>query len=285
VKQLSYGLKLSEEYNLYCQIHKSKRIDLSGTIWDYIVAGQGKETIFIIPGGTGRTKDIFQYVLALEKNYRIIAVELPTNIFTIEDAINGVIEILNAESIDKVHFIGFDAGSMIEQQFVQNYPEKALDIVLIHTVVPNKWTAKWIGKYVRIHNFLPSFLYSNISKYFFTKWMQKYLDASQEVQNFWINHYADSFSKETENNRVRIIMDYLKNYDIAPGGPDNWSGKMLIIESEKDKISGKEEIRKQIRETYPHAEYFTFSDGDQITNEIFKAEKIISLIKNFLKVV
>ena len=279
---MEYQSRLLEQYNQYCQKHKSKEIEISGKTLDYIVGGQGKETIFIIPGGTGRIEDVFQYILALEEEYRVIAMTIPTNVTTIKESENSIMAILNAESIQKAHFIGFDMGSMIGQQFVHHYPEMAMNIVLIHTLVPNNSIAKLFGKAVTVDSLIPSFLYSKITKALFSKVLKNYLDASQEVKNFWINHYVDSISKEREHNRVRISMDFLKNYYFTPYDLDSWSGNVFIIESEKDKVLGKKEILEQVREIYPQAKFYTFHEGNQIVNEIFKSTTITSLIKDFL---
>jgi len=195
---------------------------------------------------------------------------IPTNVTTIKESENSIMAILNTESVKKAHFIGFDVGSIIGQQFVHHHPDKAANIVLIHTLVPNNSIAKLFGKAVTVDSLVPSFLYSKITKALFLKILKNYLNASQDVKNFWINHYSDSISKERENNRGRILMDYLKNYYFTPYDLDNWSGNVFIIESEKDKVLGKKEILEQVREIYPQAEFYTFHEDIQIKhNNLF----------------
>ena len=60
----------------------------------------------------------------------------------------------------------------------------------------------------------------------------------------------------------------------------DWSGKILIIESDDDPaISARD--RSLLKSTYPHAQVHTFADAGHASS-IVRREEVLSVIKTFL---
>ncbi|MBC8460259.1 MAG: hypothetical protein H8D67_19920 [Deltaproteobacteria bacterium] len=75
--------------------HPYKELDINGSCWRYISCGHGSKTLLFLPGGFAKADMWFYSILALEKDYRIIAPDAYTlqGTFAMGDVCCAILEI------------------------------------------------------------------------------------------------------------------------------------------------------------------------------------------------
>ncbi|HVD45266.1 MAG TPA: alpha/beta hydrolase [Rubrobacter sp.] len=66
-----------EELRKFRATHQPKHITVKGVNWDYIVSGEGGETLLLLPGGAMVGEAGFTRIPAFEDRYRVIAPDYP----------------------------------------------------------------------------------------------------------------------------------------------------------------------------------------------------------------
>ncbi|CAA9389830.1 MAG: Homoserine kinase [uncultured Chloroflexia bacterium] len=110
---------------------------IDGVCWEYISAGDHAQALLLLPGGPGRGETSFQYILAFESDYRVIAPSYPACITAVDALVDGLVMLLHAEGIERTHVLGGSYSGMIAQCLLRRYPELVDRLVLSDTGTPN----------------------------------------------------------------------------------------------------------------------------------------------------
>ncbi len=270
--------------------NKSRDVLVSHAMWEYFIGGtRNKEVILVIHGGGGTAESLFRYIMAFEDNYQVIAPTIPSNVSTVEDAMNGIEAVLDSEAVEKVHIFGVSMGGMIGQCLVRRHPEKMLTLTLFHSMLPSK---DYAGKFRK-----RSFVLSLSPRWFITasgrRWMKKQIrkeavNAAPGEEDFWLSYFdkfyrSDIATKEYFVSRSRILVDYYQNYRFNPDDLIDWPGRIFIIESENDQIVNQQE-REKLKQMYPKARVHTFRGAGHLGGGLFNVETTVSMVKDFLAV-
>jgi len=84
--------------------HALKHIELDGTSWNYVVVGNGNETILFLHGMAGAFDIWWQVIEALRDRFKIISVTYPIA-GSLEELSRGIMAVLEKESVS-----GFNVG-------------------------------------------------------------------------------------------------------------------------------------------------------------------------------
>ncbi|MEO0571241.1 MAG: alpha/beta hydrolase [Bacteroidota bacterium] len=222
--------------------------------WHYVSLGKGKKTLLFLHGMGGAYDIWFQQINELKTDFKIISLTLPT-VHSLEEAANGIIQVLNEEDIKKVCFIGTSMGGYIGQYFLDKHPDRLEKIVLGNTFPPNGFFIKQNGGMRKIVPFLPEWLVmDNFRKNASTNVIPS-SENSKLVEAYLLEQYSGLMSKRQFIGRFDIVLEH---FEMNNNSNVRYIPK-LIIESDNDPLITKE-LRQLLKENFKEAEVFTFSE-------------------------
>ncbi len=121
--------------------YPTKAVFVNDKPWEYLVLGQGENTIVFLHGMTGAYDIWWQQMEVLQEQYRVISMTYPAA-ESLNDMAGGVMVILEAEGVNQVHLVGSSLGGYFAQYLVANHPDKVLSAVLANTFPPNDLIAE-----------------------------------------------------------------------------------------------------------------------------------------------
>ncbi len=250
-----------------------KTIIINHVEWKYLITGPGGKTILFIHGMGGAYNLWWQQVEYFQDDYKIITFSLPPEIDNLEDAANGIIEILNKEGINELYVAGTSMGGYIAQYLANIMPEKIEKLVLSNTFPPNTLLEKQNKSRIKIVPYLPEIV---IHKFAGLQLRNSILPAAKHPELLAEFLPALPFSKKQFVNRSYIVFD---KFTPRPGNYEIKRIQKLIIESDNDPLVDKL-LREQLKETYNDAMVYTFH-GEGHFPYINAAEKYNSVLKRF----
>ena len=276
-----------ERLKKFRSAHPHKYLMVDDTNWKYISCGQGKETLLLLTGGTGIGEAMGFVFVPLEAKYQIVCPTYPS-VTTMGELADGIIKILEAEGIDRFNILGQSFGGILAQVIAHKYPDKVNKMILSHTTTTSPpvdqaikaESLKKIEKKEKILSFLPFGIFRLIAKWK----ISKLISTDMKEKEFWDAYFHEMLSnmkKEALTSLSKCMIDFGQNYTFSRDDLANWSGKILILESDNDPFFHSAE-KKALKELYPQARVHAFHGTGHLTL-IANREESLSIIRNFLQ--
>ena len=236
------------------EAHPVRTLELRGVKWNYVIRGDGPETILFLHGMTGAYDIWWQQMEALQDEYRVISVTYPA-VDALEEMEQGVMAVLKAEEVDHFYVVGSSLGGYFAQYLVKKYPNIIWGAVFANTFPPNDIIAdnnKTIGALLP---YLPEWLVMNVLSGSIEKSVYPASGYSELVRAFGLEQTYGRMSKTQVLGCYRCVIEPFETPDMAVLGIP-----VMIIEADNDPLVD-ESLREQLKETYPTAEVVTLSNG------------------------
>ncbi len=266
-----------------------KKIEIDDVIWSYISCGKGKKSILFLTGGSSVGDGWAFHIIAFENDYRCISVDYPA-VSDIRSLIKGIVDILNAEGIDKVHIIGQSFGGIIGPCFAYHYPEKVDKMVLSHTIanlessdqIERERNIKKTERNTKIIRLIPKWIFYRVA---LRRMNKHFMNLDNKNSEFLKAFFTETIKYRTTKKQViatsLIMIDYMRNYILSAEDFDNWTGKVFILESESDQAIKTEE-KQPLKSLFKNVKVHTFKgEGTSHLSLFNKREEFISLVKEF----
>ena len=264
--------------------HVTKHIFVNGIEWEYIVSGKGASTILLLPGALSTAESMFHIIKALEKKYRVITPSYNLS-QTMIGLCEGIERILSEELADEVHIIGSSYGGLVAQYFVRKFPDKVKNIVLAHSFIIKQGLERILRIASKLVQIAPKNLLKVLLKLKVKKHLINKLKSTNHIEKeFWWVYYSKAIDSGflinvlIHQNKTLLECTMLPTFN--QNDLQNWHGKVLIIESENDRVVSKKD-RNNLKSIYPNGEVYTFKDAGHMSF-ITKRETIIKIINIFL---
>ncbi|MEW5827895.1 MAG: alpha/beta hydrolase [Chloroflexota bacterium] len=229
--------------------HPPKTLAVEGRDWEYISAGNGERTILFLHGMTGAADIWWQQISHFEPDFRIIAVTYPA-LGTLAKMEQGVLGILKAEGVDQFYLVGTSLGGYFAQYLAGRHPDRVLGAVFSNTFPPNDLILEKNGTIGSLIPYLPEWAVLGVLKGSFRDSIYP-TSGNDELTLAFLNEIAAGrMSKAQVAGRYACVVE---KFDAA-----NLSLPVLIIEADNDPLV-EETLREQLKETYPSAQFHTFS--------------------------
>lgn len=260
--------------------HPARELTLSNIGWRYFSGRQQQgAALLMLPGAIGKGEIAFRHILEFEHDYRVIAPDYPP-VETVERLLDGLVRILDAEEIEAVTIIGGSVGGGLAQCLVRKYPERVTNLALSHTGVPNLKRGKLNSLGMKLLAIFPMVLIRAG-----LKWeISRLLATAEEEKQFWLAYFGELASGLT---REQLLSGYARavdldlHYKFAPNDLAEWTGKILILESDNDSVIPPSE-RVALKALYPQAQVHTFLGAGHGAS-IIKRQEYISVVREFLQ--
>jgi 3-oxoadipate enol-lactonase len=271
-------LEQQELLEVFRTTHPREQINLSGTMWSYLLGGKGTETILILPGGERKGDVAFPLMQQFEQEYRCLYPSYPpySTMGALVDALAALLENL---SIDQVILFAASFGGDVGQCFVRKYPARVSKLILLNTGVPDEP----LGKATQRSKPLVTLLPMGIVRILVQKLLVKALSVRPEERLFWQAMMHELVSQLTRADLISSFdetIDYRLNYHFSPTDLATWPGKVLILQSDDDPAT-KPEMRQALRNLYPQAQIHTFQRAGH-TPFLSQPDEFYPLLRAFL---
>lgn len=259
--------------------HPLKSFTLDGVTWDYLLGGQGRETLLILPGLLGVAEMSFQHSAIFENTYRVIMPGYPFGVGTLDRLVGGLAALLDAEQIDRVHVLGGSFGGLVAQRFVRAYPERVRRLVLSHTGGPRPDRARANRRAVTLFGLLPM----RVLRFMLRGATRRSLRDAPEHIAFWEAYSDEMITRLTKAdliNRYRLAADFDATSNFTPDDLKDWPGRVLILEGDNDPIA-EAAARASLRQLYPQAQVHVFHGSGHVAS-IAQLDEYTAVITRFL---
>lgn len=277
-----------ENYNLGKLDVKEKSIEIDNVEWKYTVSGNGNKMVLAILANT--TGHLLALPLAenFSLSHTIVALSVPP-ISTFSKTADGLKALLDFENISSCDAIGQSNGGVYIQSLVSKYPEYIDKIVFSHSLTSmdknDAYTinASELKVYKKIKTILKicpvSFLIFALQKLFVPK---IHLVSGNEA-TIKLKHLCKSdlkkLTKQDFLTMSRCMEDFLYNYTFDSTPYSIKPDKILIIDSESDKLANPMQRQEMLR-LCPNAKEYHFKSGGHVT-VLNCQEEYFSILEKF----
>jgi pimeloyl-ACP methyl ester carboxylesterase len=260
------------------------RFELAGVEWTYHAGGEG-QTLLMLPGGEYRVEAGFEWMLAFQRSRRVIAPTYPTHWTTLAPIVDGVIELLRREGLERVDLLGTSFGGMVAQALVRACPERVANLVLSQTSAPDPAYGKRLRRRLSLVRWVPE----RVMRWLLFNAIDQTVKDEPESP-FWKAHFREIYAampglaKAILLSSYGAIVDFCLNYHYAVDDlaqPMGWAGRILITDAGEDTKVAKEG-RERLHALYPGAQTYSFPRAGHALGSARRAE-YLSVVLDFLR--
>ena len=234
--------------------HSTQQIMVNNVPLDYVLFGADSgETILFLHGMTGAYDIWFQQMEALKDRFRVVSLSYPP-VNSLEKLSEGVLAILDRESISKVNVVGTSLGGYLAQFLVATHPERISHAVFANTFPPNDILAeknKTIGKLLP---YLPEWLVLKVLRGSFQSQIYPSSGYDDLTLAYMLEQSYGRMTKAQVYARFKCVVEPFAAPDLAQLGIP-----VMIIEAGNDPLV-ENQLREQMKSTYPSAIVHTLQD-------------------------
>lgn len=123
----------TDEYNEFLKTHSYKPVTVSGYDFQVIDSGSGSKTIVFL-NGIDTQQEWINYVSALEKNYRVVMMKYPVEVYKNKEMIVLLHELFGKLDIALPIICALSDGGVLAQLYAKNYKVSGLIMMTTLTV-------------------------------------------------------------------------------------------------------------------------------------------------------
>lgn len=254
-------------------VHSVKTVVVNNSTWEYLVLGQGEDTIVFLHGMTGAYDIWWQQMEVLQQQYLVISMTYPAA-DSLEEMARGVMTILEAEGVNQFHLVGSSLGGYFAQYLVANFPERVQSAVFANTFPPNDLIAEQNKVVGVLLPYLPEWLIMNVFSGSIRDSVYPTSEYSELVLAYGLEQTGGRMSKGQIIGRFHSVIDSFSVPD-----PDGLGIPVMIIESDNDPLVDPV-LRSELKATYPSATMHTFTGVGHFPY-LNRAEEYTRLIDEF----
>jgi len=234
--------------------HPYRAFDVDGTTWRYLACGEGERALVFLPGAFLKADMWFNQILALERDYRIIAPDAYAlqGVFDLERVCQMIVQTLDAEGIAGATVIGLSAGGGVAQALLQMHPERVEHAVFSHCGVMeyDSDAERRTKRILWLIRLLPLFLIRRI--------LRRMTTGELPESSRWVAFHEAYMAEAIPNVSRAMFLGFLqgglrarRRFRFEPTDRLSWPGSILILSSRDDQLS-RGSVEK-LKARYPRA--------------------------------
>lgn len=265
-----------------------KKLNIRGVEWKYATDGaRGRQCVLMFHGAVGGGEGVRWLADALEDEYYAIRPTIaPVN--TLAEVCDAASAILDREHVGRAVVFGGSFGGMVAQAFLKRHRSQVEHLILLSTGAPDPSLAARNDMALKLTKWLPFWLTRALMKAELSRHLKvpeaADAEAAERIRNVTsrLDQYFDhELTKEIFLSRVRLSIDFCRNEVYAPDDYEDWPGRVLIVESDDDKMIG-DEARRRLRATYPRALVCGFEGAGHMI-PLLRGDELVGVMRAFVR--
>jgi pimeloyl-ACP methyl ester carboxylesterase len=238
---------IAEQWRQFHATYAPRERCVGDVRWEYWAAGDGDETLVLLPGAPGRGETSFQYMSAFAGHYRVIAPSYPA-IGTASALGDGLVALLRAEGIERAHMVGGSYSGLVAQCVLRRYPALVDRLVLSDTGVPDARRARRARALMRCVRALPFGLVRGLLKAGTYAFVQP-MGADRPFWRWYFHSLLDALRRDDLVSRLAVAIDIDAGCRWTP-----WHGDttILLLAAAGDRTFGADALA-HLHTLYPQA--------------------------------
>ncbi|RQP09185.1 MAG: alpha/beta fold hydrolase [Microbacteriaceae bacterium] len=118
--------------------HRVEYVDAGGWRTRCLIAGEGEETVFLLPGTGGHLEAYTRNVAALAARFRVVAYDYPGHGYTtltdhdleLPEYVEHLAALMDAFGVQRAHLSGESLGGWVAVKFAAAHPDRVIRLVL-----------------------------------------------------------------------------------------------------------------------------------------------------------
>ncbi|MEI6776058.1 MAG: alpha/beta hydrolase [Chloroflexales bacterium] len=272
------SLDLESQLSAFRSSHRVIRSTFAHATWSYVVGGRGPGTLLLLPGAPGIAEMAFPYIVAFERNHRVIAPSYPAEVGSLAQLLAGIDGLLEAEAAGPIHLIGASYSGLVAQYLVARHANRVSSLLIGDTGVARRDRATAMGIAIAVISRLPRLGFQAALAIV----LRDVLKGTTPAHSFWQRYFKGVVAALTVPefvNRVRVMID-MDRQGAMHQPAIFWSGPTLLLETADDPLFSAAE-RATLRLRYPQAEIYTFHSQGHIT-ALTRSPEYITVMEDFL---
>jgi pimeloyl-ACP methyl ester carboxylesterase len=266
-----------EALRAFRQSERQAEIELDGRRWRYVASGHGPKTVVFLPGGFARADIWLRPVLALEREYKVLAVDASLEVFDAKRFCDAVLAIADHEGVDRFTAVGTSYGGGLVQYLLAHHSHRLDHAVLSHCTAVTPRIATLMRRIRRAVGLIPAFLINAALHR-----RRRPLAYDSPYPGF-TTAYMRELSGPVDKNVLRRFLDQtietIPTFRHDPSALAAWPGRILILTSNDDRTSFPR--LNELTERYPRAEVHVFDEGGHATVLLFP-DRVSDVLGAFL---
>ena len=252
--------------------HAPRRLMRRGVEWRYYAGGRGNDVVLRLSGALGLAEFSFQQIRLFEPRFRVVTPDYPP-VNSLTEMADGLVAILDAESVQRAHVIGGSFGGLLAQVLVRRAPERVASLVLSHTGAPD-------GRRRAVATAVVGAMPMSLLRGLLKKRLGRTLDAADRFWRSYFDRAIEQMTKDDILSRVRLQAEFGRQAEWVPDDLAAWPGRVLLIEGEDDPLFPAA-ARARLRALYPAAEVHRFQ-GTGHAAAVLKPEEYADVVTRFI---
>jgi pimeloyl-ACP methyl ester carboxylesterase len=263
------------EADLFEKIKEEKK-EYKGTEFEFLKAGEGKQTIILLPGAFMKPYMWFYVMSKLSEKYQVISPNIPKTCVGGKEKIDHIKELIDSLSLKKVIMLGYSYGGGLAQYFVEKYPEYVEILVLSHTgVFRREDPVEQTESLLRKIRYLPPISLKILQR------IRVGYGKESKWYKFRNAFFKLAFKEITKNRFIEYLEDnlvFFKDVEHLPIGKVSWNGETIILGTNTDKDTFKHFTT--MKQLYPNSkDYIMENPGGHHTIFLYPEEYTNVLLK------
>lgn len=279
------------EMQSFLATHPFKQISVDGITTKYLLCGNtaSKYTLVYLVGGTGISAVWLNHILKMESDYRILTMDYPMELNTIEDLSRHILHLVDALHLDNAIYIGASLGGFLAQIIARIAPEKVAGICLYSTCSLSETSVADLKKQYSSYGIMLSLMkivpYSWVRK-LSIRISQKQVGVENEadsdriyMEDFfaWVYH---QYTKAFDVHMTTLLIDIAQLTFMTPADYAKFDDRALLVLPKKDKAFS-EAAQKDLINSMPRAKIERVDGGHTAT--LFKVDAYVNATRHFIE--
>ena len=284
-------MKFETEIAQFMETHPYSRMEVDGIPTEYLLCGNqdARYTLVYLVGGTGIPAVWFHHIMQMEGDYRILTMEYPMEINTIEGLATHILHLVDALQIANPIWIGASLGGFLAQVIGRQAPERVAGMCLYSTCSLSQNSVADLKKQYGSYSVMIWLM--KLLPYAWIRWMSIGISKKQiGIENekasdrtYMEDLFAwvyNQYTREFDLHMTTLLIDIAALTYMTPSDYAQFDNRALLVLPKHDKAFS-EAAQQDLIDSMPRAQVERVTGGHTAT--LFKVEAYVQATRSFIK--
>ncbi|TNF07198.1 MAG: alpha/beta hydrolase [Bacillota bacterium] len=211
-------MNLFDQYVKFREKYHYQKIDIDLHTIEYTMVGQGEKIIMMLIGGSMfPTEAYFLMIQELAQNYRILLINYPKQIHTLNELSNIYQKLLDKLNIKHIYLFGANHGGGVAQVFAKAYPSYIKGLILYNTISQSNDMQEEVKLIIKdlkqaLNELKELRKMVSLETIKETLFEQIKVSIPDTMDHMFYEHFISLYQENEEDAHMALIKDFLEHY-------------------------------------------------------------------------